>query len=189
MYRYHTAGNIGGQLNLAVWRLGKRPSNLSAIYACACACAHIIYTELPPNLNPPASTMDTQATSHKCSASLLLNAKGLHPTTSVVTISPPRTRRRPMLGDSPCLAPNFHWQWLNAQKGGRNCERNCRIPCISPPLRFVLSLRLQKGSVFVGHYGTCTKLSIDLLTSSTCMRFSSNQLHTNPLFIHTPPIS
>ena len=53
---YRTAGNIGGQLNLAVWRLGKRPSNLnlsnlSPIYACA--CVHIIYTELPPNLNPP----------------------------------------------------------------------------------------------------------------------------------------
>ena len=60
---YRTAENIGGQLNLAVWRLGKRPSNLnpsilSAIYATyilfyACACAHIICTELPPNLNPP----------------------------------------------------------------------------------------------------------------------------------------
>ena len=53
---YRTAGNIGGELNLAVWRLGKRPSNLnpsnlSAIYACA--CAHIICTELPPNLNLP----------------------------------------------------------------------------------------------------------------------------------------
>ena len=56
--RYRTAGNIGGQLNLAVWRLGKRPSNLSAIYATyvlfyVCACAHIIYMELLPNLNPP----------------------------------------------------------------------------------------------------------------------------------------
>ena len=58
---YHTAGNIGGQLNLAVWRLEKRqsnlnPSNLSAIYATYVlfyACAHIICTELPPNLNPP----------------------------------------------------------------------------------------------------------------------------------------
>ena len=26
---YRTAGNIGGQLNLAVWWLGKRPSNLN----------------------------------------------------------------------------------------------------------------------------------------------------------------
>ena len=67
---YRTAGNIGGQLNLAVWQLGKRtsnlnPSNLSAIFAnnmhmlstyeffYACTCAHIICTELPPNLNPP----------------------------------------------------------------------------------------------------------------------------------------
>ena len=71
--RYRTAGNIGGQLNLAVWQLGKRPSNLnpsnlSAIYAInhaptirdlhSCACMYIRYTcsictELPPNLNPP----------------------------------------------------------------------------------------------------------------------------------------
>ena len=48
---YRTAGNIGGQLNLAVWQLWKRPSNLSAIYVCA--CTHIICTELPLNLNPP----------------------------------------------------------------------------------------------------------------------------------------
>ena len=38
MVQYRIGGNIGGQLNLAVWRLGKRlsnlnPSNLSAIYA------------------------------------------------------------------------------------------------------------------------------------------------------------
>ena len=56
MRRYRTAGNIGGELNLAVWRLGKwpsnlNPSNLSAIYACA--CEHIICTELLPNLNLP----------------------------------------------------------------------------------------------------------------------------------------
>ena len=56
VYIYCTAGNIGGELNLAAWRLEKRPSNLnpsnlSAIYACA--CAHIICMELPPNLNPP----------------------------------------------------------------------------------------------------------------------------------------
>ena len=34
------------------------------------------------------------------------------------------------------------------RKGGCNHERNCRILRISPPLRFVLRLRLQKG-----HYG------------------------------------
>ena len=55
MCSYRTAGNIGGQLNLAVWWLGKRLSNLnlsnlSAIYANK--GAHIICTELPPNLNP-----------------------------------------------------------------------------------------------------------------------------------------
>ena len=37
------------------------------------------------------------------------------------------------------------------RKGGRNRERNRRIPRISP--RFVLRLRLQKGGVFAGHYG------------------------------------
>ena len=31
------------------------------------------------------------------------------------------------------------------RKGGRNHERNGRIPRLSPPLRFVLRLRLQKG--------------------------------------------
>ena len=35
-------------------------------------------------------------------------------------------------------------------KGGRNRERNRRIPCISPPLRFVLRLRLQKGARICG---------------------------------------
>ena len=29
---YRMARNIGGELNLAVWQLGKRPSNLNAIY-------------------------------------------------------------------------------------------------------------------------------------------------------------
>ena len=53
---YRTAGNIGGQLNLAVWRLGKQPSNLnpsnlSATYANK--GTRIICTELPPNLNQP----------------------------------------------------------------------------------------------------------------------------------------
>ena len=42
------------------------------------------------------------------------------------------------------------------RKGGRNRERNCCIPRISPPLRFVLRLRLQK--VFVGHYGTLYRI-------------------------------
>ena len=49
---YRTAGKFGGQLNLAVWRLGKRPSNLnpsnlSAIfvytYYFTRASAHILY--------------------------------------------------------------------------------------------------------------------------------------------------
>ena len=35
--------------------------------------------------------------------------------------------------------------WAGHRKGGRNHERKCRIPRISPPLRFILRLRLQKG--------------------------------------------
>ena len=38
-------------------------------------------------------------------------------------------------------------------EGGRNRKRKGRILRISP-LRFVLRLRLQKGGVFAGHYGT-----------------------------------
>ena len=37
--RYRIAGNIGGDLNLAVWRSGKRPPNLNPSNF---ACAHII---------------------------------------------------------------------------------------------------------------------------------------------------
>ena len=62
---YRTAGNIGGQLNLAVWRLAKRPSNLnpsnlSAIYVyiyiriiLRVRVRAYYMSELPPNLNPP----------------------------------------------------------------------------------------------------------------------------------------
>ena len=51
---YRMAGNIGGELNLAVWWLGKRPSNinpsnLNAIYAnkdmhVLCMYVHIRFT-------------------------------------------------------------------------------------------------------------------------------------------------
>ena len=36
------------------------------------------------------------------------------------------------------------------KEGGRNRKRNHRIPRISPPLRFVLRLRLQKGGRICG---------------------------------------
>ena len=47
----------------------------------------------------------------------------------------------------------FHRQWLHARKGERNRKRNCRIPRISsptPPLCFVLRLRMQKGGRICG---------------------------------------
>ena len=56
------------------------------------------------------------------------------------------------------FSPTLHRQWGHAffyRNGGRNRERSCRIPRISPPLRFVLRLRLRKGEgVFAGHYST-----------------------------------
>ena len=65
------------------------------------------------------------------------------PTASVESISPPCTQPRQW--------GHALWHW----KGGRNRERKCRIPHISPPppTHFVLRLRLQKGGVFAGHYG------------------------------------
>ena len=50
---------------------------------------------------PPASTMDTPATSRKRPASLLLNAKAGQPTASVVSISLPHARRHLALGPHP----------------------------------------------------------------------------------------
>ena len=127
--------------------------------------------------------MDRPATSRKRSASSSLNAQ---PTGSIGSISPPRvlhsttpraSRRLPPPPSLPLPRRNFYIvrfkvfvverQRKNEARihrsakhfsieGGRNRERKCRIPRISPPppppLRFVLRLRLQKGGVFVGHY-------------------------------------
>ena len=40
--------------------------------------------------------------------------------------------------------------FIGTGRGGRNRERNCRIPRTSCPLRFVLRLRLQKGGRICG---------------------------------------
>ena len=64
------------------------------------------------------------------------NVKAFQPTCSVRSISLPRAW--------PSSVPEG--------RGGRNRERNRRIPCTSSPLRFVLRL------VFAGHYGTCMHL-------------------------------
>ena len=54
-------------------------------------------------------------------------------------------------------------QWLHARKGGRNRERNCLIPCISPPA-FCTKAKVAKGGEggeFAGHYGTtCTNSGV-----------------------------
>ena len=46
------------------------------------------------------------------------------------------------------------------RKGGHNHGRNCRIPRISSPLRFVLRLMLERGGIFAGHYSISLTISI-----------------------------
>ena len=99
--------------------------------------------------------MDTPATSRKRPASSPLNAEAHQPTVSVGSISPPRaSRSAPTLLHSQVSV--VEWQCKNevsihrtarhfSIEGVRNRGRKCRIPRISPPLRFVLRLRLQKG--------------------------------------------
>ena len=57
------------------------------------------------------------------------------------------------------LSDASHQQWdhaLPVPEGGGVITRQIFHPAHKPPpLRFVLRLRLQKGGVFVGHYGTC----------------------------------
>ena len=130
--------------------------------------------------------MDTPATSWKRPASSLLSAKARQPTASVVSISLPRARRCPTLGNAPHLVPTPHRQWLHAWKGGRNCERNCRIPRLYKPLlRFVLRLRLQKGGVFAGHYGpisTIREPSMVLLQDLVCATGQVQKWHFESRF-------
>ena len=45
------------------------------------------------------------------------------------------------------------------QQRGRNRERKCHILCISPPLRFVLRLRLQKRGAYLRDTTVCTNCS------------------------------
>ena len=85
--------------------------------------------------------MDTPATSRKRPASSPLNAQDHQPTVSVASISPPRASRHSQISV-------VEWQCKNEVSihrtaryfsieggggGGRNRERKCRIPRISPP--------------------------------------------------------
>ena len=130
--------------------------------------------------------MDTPATSRKRPASSSINAEARHLTANVGSISPPRVLRSATPRASGSSPPSLKLLYSQVQglrggiaaheershhpqnrsyfsiEGGRNRERKCRIPRISPPLRFVLRLRLQKGGggVFAGHYGNsilCSK--------------------------------
>ena len=57
---------------------------------------------------------------------------------------------------------HFSIGWVG--EGGRNRERKCRIPRISPPLLcFMLRLRLQKGGLFAGHYGVYSRMTVVIL--------------------------
>ena len=68
------------------------------------------------------------------------------PTASVGRISSPRVRRRLALGLHPPLTNNnevmFYW------KEGRNRERNCCIPRISPPA-FFTEAKVTKGGAYL----------------------------------------
>ena len=80
--------------------------------------------------------MDMLATSRKRPPPSPLNAEARQPTASVGSISLPRAWPPPPTDNEVML----YWN------RGRNRKRNCGIRYISPPpLRFVLTLRLQRG--------------------------------------------
>ena len=74
--------------------------------------------------------MDTPATSRKHPAFSLLNAEARQPTASVGSISTLRSATFALGLHSP---PTNNIGVMLYRKGGRNRERNCRIPRISPP--------------------------------------------------------
>ena len=110
--------------------------------------------------------MDTPATSWKRPAFSPLNAEARQPTSSVSSISPLRVLRSSKLLHSLAGSRSSWWpEWqrknqasihrtakhYSIEEGGHNyCERKCCIPHISPPLRFVLRLNLQKWGRICG---------------------------------------
>ena len=87
------------------------------------------------------TTMETPATSWKCPASSHLNTEARQPTPSVRSSSPPRIlRSAPTTTNDEVMLYSI----MLHRKGGRNRKKKCHIPCITPPLCFVLRLRLQR---------------------------------------------
>ena len=93
-----------------------------------------------------AAMNDTPATLRKHPASSPFNSEARQPTTSIGSISPPRVLRIHR------TAEHF------SIEGGHNREKMLH-PTYKPTLRFVLRLRLQKGDVFAGNYGTITGIT------------------------------
>ena len=57
------------------------------------------------------------------------------------------------------------------RKGGHNRERNCHIPCISPPLDFVLRLRSQEGGRICGTLRYYVFVQLVCMASSWSLRY------------------
>ena len=90
--------------------------------------------------------MDTRAISRKRPAFSPLNNEARQPTASVGSISPPCVWRRLALGLHP--PPTNNNGVMLYQKGGRNHERNCRIPHISPPC-VCTKAKVAKGGAYL----------------------------------------
>jgi len=90
--------------------------------------------------------MDTPATLQKRPAFSPLDAEARQPTTSVGSISPPRIWRHLTLGLHPPLTNNNGVMLY--RKGGRNSQRNCCIPRISPPA-FCTKAKVAKGGAYL----------------------------------------
>ena len=122
------------------------------------------------------------------------NAEARHLTANVGSISPPRVLRSATPRASGSFPPSLKLLYSQVQglrggiaaheersqhpqnrsyfsiEGGRNRERKCRIPRISPPpppppLRFVLRLRLQKGGAYLRDTTVIATVSLSLSDS------------------------
>ena len=114
-----------------------------------------------PRRGPPASTMDTQATSRKCPASSPLNAEAHQPTASIGSISLPRVLCSAMLRalrlaptvlgtPTPAMRSCFtQIDYVGEALGGCNRKRKCPIPRIDPPA-LCTKAKVAKGGRICG---------------------------------------